>query len=153
VFLQLRTVTANDSGVSYCAQALWSACSVMPDTILPTEMLIISRGSQVHQAFPGLTEHSGRLGCPQHHKGVPRTSELNSGPAGEEPQGSTGDPQESPQILPRKSVKGCLPVNKFYHPIYKTVWCYSELQIFSVEIQKSPPFENDSSLSKSQAME
>jgi hypothetical protein len=45
---------------------------------------------------------------------------MNSGPAGEDAQGSAGDPKESPQILPRKSVKGCLPVNKFYHSIYKT---------------------------------
>jgi hypothetical protein len=73
VFLQLSTVTANDSGVSYCPQALWSACSVIPDTILPAEVLITSRGAQVHQACPGLSEHSGRVGCSQHHQGAPRS--------------------------------------------------------------------------------
>jgi hypothetical protein len=59
VFLQLSTVTANDSG----AQALWSACSVMPGTIIPAEMLITSRGAQVHLSRTHRTLRKSRV-CP-----------------------------------------------------------------------------------------
>jgi hypothetical protein len=157
--LQSRVINPGKQTITKCfySWALWQLMTVLCHTDLST-VICLQCDSRHNPPCRGAHNQQGVLRSTrlvqdsqntQEEQDVLSTTRGSPGPvkwpARKDHQGSAGDLQESPQILPRKSVKGYIPVNKFFTPCTKLLDVIQSYKYLLLKYRNCHHFENEMS--------